>query len=445
MSLELERSVLSGLMNCAMQEGAEKTREAVDRSGLRPEHFAGPGHPDILATMAALLKNGRAPTAEAVADIAGGLKALKAVGGANYVAKLAMGGGLYWEHQLPGRADELKRRSAIRRCVAFFEQAATRAKAPGVKPAEVLSDARRFLDETSGAVHEYRTCAEDAYALAERLEAFASGKRDTILPTGIDALDEEVGGLRPTLTVLGGLAGVGKSALVATILGNLAARGVKCGFFGLEDGTQWVTDRLVSREALIPLSDLCVRRLHDFELESLQEGMGRVANWMGNVEKCAPDAKMKPADLVAIAKDWVINRGVRAVFVDHIGELDHGGNRERHDLSVADSLSQLRSIAIDRGVPVVVVAHLRRDYEARARGGDGRPLLSHFAESAYIERMARLALGVWAGRDENTMHVSVLKFTHGRAGGTLALPRITKAALVSSKGGKRVEITKEES
>jgi replicative DNA helicase len=445
MSGGLESKLLASILTAAAVSGAEKTKEQVERAGLRVEHFAGPGHPDIFATIEALLKNGRAPTCDVVADIVGGMAALKAVGGAGYLIALGGAWDEPWQHAFTARADELKRRSAIRRCVVFFESAAARAKAPGVKPAEVLSDARRFLDETSGAVHEYRTCAEDAYALAERMEAFAAGKRDTILPTGIDALDEEVGGLRPTLTVLGGLAGVGKSALVATILGNLAARGVKCGFFGLEDGTQWVTDRLVSREARIPLSDLCVRRLHDFELETLQEGMGRVAGWMGNVEKCAPDAKMKPADLVAIAKDWVMNRGVRAVFVDHIGELDHGGNRERHDLSVADSLSQLRSIAIDRGVPVVVVAHLRRDYEAKARAGDSKPMLSHFAESAYIERMARLALGVWAGRDEDTMHVSVLKFTHGRAGGTLALPRITKAALVSSKGGKRIEISKEES
>lgn len=439
MSTELEREVLAGLMHCAQENGAAATRETVDKYGIRSEHFGAPGHADLFSTVSALLKQDRAPTAEAVADIGGAMRAVKGIGGAGYVAKLALTSAMLWRHALPGQVDELKRRAAVRRLTDYFDRASAKAKAPGAKPADVVADLRRFAEDSSGSVAEYRTCAEDSMALAERMEAFATGERELLVPTGIEALDDEIGGFRPTLTVLGGLPGAGKSALVATILGNLAKRGVRCGFFGLEDGTEWATERLVSRESGIALSDLCRRRLNEHEMDALQESMGRVSGWMANVEKCAPPGRMKPADLVAVAKDWVMNRDVRAVFVDHIGELDHGSSRERHDLSVAESLSQLRSIATDRGVPVVAVAHLRRDYEAKAKDG-GKPLLSHFAESAYIERMARLAIGVWNGKDHDSMHVSVLKFTHGRAGGTLALPRVTRSALVQNSGGIRLEV-----
>lgn len=426
---EVEQHALGLLLHASRFEGPARAQELLAKSGLLPDQFALPLHREVFAAMEALLRQQRPATLPAVATLLAGSEAFRAAGGRlATLLEAALG---EQDTALPQYAETIRSLALLRRAADFLRGVATRAQRPSTDPVALLNDLRRFADENGAAAREFRTCGEDAFRLAEKLDAVASGKREPVLPTGIEILDQEVGGFRPTLTVIGGLPGIGKSALVATILGNWAKQGIKCGLFGLEDGTEWVTERLVSREANVPLSWLD-RRLDDKRAEDVVEASGRVSLWMQNVAKCAPPGRLKPADLVAQARDWVVNRGVRAVIVDHIGELHHGDNRERYDLSIAESLSQLRSLARDYGAVVVAVAHLKR-----ATGK--RPTQADFAESAYVERMARLALGVWAGDDPTGVNLTVLKHTYGPAGGTVTVRRVAAAALVASFGGSRLD------
>ena len=252
------------------------------------------------------------------------------------------------------------------------------------------------------------------------------------MPLGVAAIDQTIGGLRNTLTVWGGLPGTGKSALTATVLGNWASQGRKVGFFSLEDNAMWVHERLAARESGVELSRIFNRdpskQLNDDEKARHHLANGLVRGWMQNVLCHFPNGRIKPADLVAKAKDWILNHKVKAIIIDHIGELDHGGIRDRRDLSVGDALSAIRNLAEVYQIPIVAIAHFNRE----ADKNNGKPLLSHFAESAYIERMARLVLGIWQGQDENEMSISVLKYTLGKAGMTINIPRVSACALVST-------------
>jgi replicative DNA helicase len=105
--------------------------------------------------------------------------------------------------------------------------------------------------------------------------------------------------------------------------------------------------------------------------------------------------------------------GCRAVLVDHLGEV-RLERTDRHDLDIAEALSALRGISKQYRVPVVVACHLRR------RDGldiDKPPRLSDFAFSAAVERMARVALGLYRDTSEpkRKLGVAVLKQTNGPA------------------------------
>jgi replicative DNA helicase len=202
---------------------------------------------------------------------------------------------------------------------------------------------------------------------------------------------------------------VGKSALTAEILSNCLKGGMKVGLFGLEDATKWVAKRLLARRVGMSVRDVGSGRLNGFQQEQLQEQSGELANLLRNLTVYRR-AGISAPDLVARAKHWVLNLGVRLVVIDHGGEVQHeGGGRERNDLAVAATYRQLRDLAVNHRVPVVVLSHYNREVDKTL---GGRPRLSSFAETEYIARMARLALGLWERPGEaDHLRVTVLKQT----------------------------------
>ena len=118
--------------------------------------------------------------------------------------------------------------------------------------------------------------------------------------------------------------------------------------------------------------------------------------------------------------------GVKAIVVDHLGEV-RMARTERHDLDITECLQQLRALAKTYGVPVVVACHIRR------RDGllqQHAPVLTDFANSSGIERMARVAIAL-SRPDEETLAVHVLKQTQGPSGITVALKFLAPSGTVS--------------
>jgi hypothetical protein len=99
------------------------------------------------------------------------------------------------------------------------------------------------------------------------------------------------------------------------------------------------------------------------------------------------------------------------IVIDHLGEISVG-RTERHDLDILEVVVALRSLAKTHKVPVVVAAHLRRRTGLMEKSD--RPVLTDFAFSAGIERVARVALGLYRPGPE-TLRVAILKQTQGVA------------------------------
>jgi replicative DNA helicase len=249
--------------------------------------------------------------------------------------------------------------------------------------------------------------------LIDRLEAVQAGRREATLETGIEALDYAIGGLQPTLTIVGALPGVGKSALFAAVARNLAARGLKVGVLSLEDEREWLTERLLAEAAGVPLFVLGNRPLTNAQMGRVNDSGAGVHEMLKNIY-VDDSLAMSPAEVVASARAMVA-RGCRAVLVDHLGEI-RLNRSERHDLDVQEALQDLRGIAKTYRVPVVVACHLRR---REGLNIDSIPRLTDFAFSAAIERCARVALGLFRPKgdvpDEVVMGIEVLKQTKGPA------------------------------
>lgn len=287
-----------------------------------------------------------------------------------------------------------------------------------------VSEAARLLASWTDESTVLRPLDESVLTLVDEMEAVAAGTRASTLPTGLDALDSVVGGLQPTLTVVGALPGVGKSALVAGICRNLAARDTTVGLLSLEDERTWLTRRLLAHAASVPVFVLANRRLGDLQRERVNEAAPILHKQLTRV-LCDDRPGLTTQEVVASARRMV-SRGAKALFVDHLGEV-RIERSERHDLDIADVLRELRSLAKSHRVPVVVLTHLRR------REGltiTDEPRLTDFAFSSGVERMARVALGLYRGETDDVLRVVVLKQTQGVAGVNVTLRLAPQAGLV---------------
>lgn len=259
------------------------------------------------------------------------------------------------------------------------------------------------------------TLDQDLYRLLDEMERVATGKFEPTIKTGIEALDAATGGLQRTLTIIGALPGVGKSALMASMVRNMTASGRRVGFFSLEDERAWISDRLAADASRIPVFVLKSRPLSGGQEQRLQSAWAKITEQLKRaVVYDKPLATVR--DVVTAARAMVSIHSVEAIFVDHLGEI-RIERSDRHDLDIIEVLQELRALSKRYRIPIVVAAHLKRRAGLDAKSV---PELTDFAFSSGLERMARVALGLSKGGD-NEINVTVLKQTNGPSGFTFPI------------------------
>jgi len=319
-----------------------------------------------------------------------------------------------------------------------------------VDSGEVSAKLDGQLRELTALAAEEGTGADDVLELAQEWER---QERDDatplVVPTGIDLIDGMIGGWRPNLNVVCGLPSVGKSSFLATCIDRnigplnderTAATGLKVGLFGLEEGTLWLQKRLIARDMKWPVGDVLVKKRTPMEQELFADKaamhharMKRLITWKYSI---GIDA------LIARATHWIVNLGVQIIYVDHGGEIKHGSEREEFRLAVADSYRRLRDLGVRYNVPIVVLAHTTRDSDDDSVERPPRP--KEIAETAYVERMARVIIGLWKRRFErDVLRATVIKANDSEPDITGKLERITKAAMLDPLQGERVNLEQE--
>lgn len=318
----------------------------------------------------------------------------------------------------------LLRDRSLRRQYTEALRAVARVVADTAQPlANAVAEASRLLATWQDESTSLRALDDSVMGLVDEMEAVAAGTRATTLPTGLEALDAVIGGLQPTLTIVGALPGVGKSALVAGVCRKLAERGVSVGLLSLEDERMWLTRRLMAQASDVPVFVLANKALGKNQQARVLEAAGPLHTLLTRV--LVDDRSGLTASEVVASARRMVARGAKAILVDHLGEV-RLERTERHDLDIADALRELRALAKSHRVPVVVLSHLRRREGLTV---DSEPKLTDFAFSSGVERMARVALGLWRG-EAGQLNCTVLKQTQGAAGLTVALQMDTSAGVV---------------
>lgn len=263
------------------------------------------------------------------------------------------------------------------------------------------------------------------------LRSVTDGKVKPVIPTYIRSLDSVIGGLQPTLTLVGAEPGVGKSALFAALVHNQAKSGHRPFIASLEDEPTWLAYRLMSADSGVDQTSMRFTRISQFDLLKLQESDLKEKEHRSRIRVVdGSEFGMRIEDLLASMTEAVSNEDQKcdSFWIDHLGEIPLG-NTERPDLAISRYLSLLRGFANRHSVPVVVAAHFKRPHEGGS-GAESPPSFRDFANSSGAERKARVALGLKREPGSDKLRVYVLKQTNGPSGGMITLGFQGTAAMV---------------
>lgn len=278
--------------------------------------------------------------------------------------------------------------------------------------------------------------------MAEWDLAGRSGGKPIVVPTGIAVLDApelKFRGWQPNLNLIIGQPSVGKSAVEAACIIAHIRMGGRPGIFGIEDGTKWLTRRLIAAELGVPVADVGVV---PYTAEQAERIAAKSTEWAPLLRELTT-FKMNHISVDEMCRraiHWVKNRGVTELWTDHLGQVTHRrGEREDNRHAVGRTLKNMRSVAERHQVPWICLAHTTRpdpkDREERP------PLYTEIAETADAERSAYKIIGLW--RKGGQPRATILKNKDGPRDVTVSLGMLGDSAMIDVNAGELVNLARE--
>lgn len=331
-------------------------------------------------------------------------------------------------------------RAARRAMVAIGRRLAELAHDAGKDPLETRQGAQHALAALSSGSYRLRSMTEVADGIRQHLQAIEEDKAEPIIPTGLRALDRVIGGLQPTLTIVGARTGVGKSAWAATVIQNVAQYftnrdlGEKVGVISLEDEGEWLPYRLLAHASGVAGFVLRFRKKTEMQWKAIGEGDARLRQYSDNVIiDDRPD--LSSSEISQVADDMVLNHGARMLLIDHMQEVNHWAHKlETLEQNMTRSLVDIRGISKRHGIPVVLLCQMREDDKVKAGQFQGA---GGFYGARETVKKSRVAIELAREHDSDKMAMRVLKHTNGVGHRDVEVQFIGAAAMVRDLEGEQ--------
>lgn len=331
-----------------------------------------------------------------------------------------------WEG-MPSYARILREQSLRRRLVNVVKTVHRAVVSGAIPVAEALALAQREMNAISTGDAKWRPLRRVMTGVSQKVQDVSDGKFDPCVRTGFASIDHSIGGLPYNLTAIGAMAGVGKSAFLATLFQSIARSGVTAAIFSLEDKAEWLGFRYLAEASGVNQFILRYKPLNDMQWSSVGDGFSRVSEFD---ERILVDdrERLAPEDVLGAAREAVISYGAKVIAVDNITSMRFRVPRgERLDRTILEFLADFRALCVDLQVAGIVVSHVKR--REKLSQGDV-PYLTDFSEASGFENCARLAFGLAREPGSDEMKVGILKATNGKAGKVVKLRFVGAAAMV---------------
>lgn len=231
----------------------------------------------------------------------------------------------------------------------------------------------QFVHDTVGAtIHELE-------------EIQARGQTEPEIPTGFREVDEVTNGLHPgQLVLIAARPGLGKSTLALDFARSAAIKHkVPTVFFSLEMNAMEISQRLISAEASVYLSDI---RKADLKGDAWRRITATQPKLIDTPLLIDDSPNLTLTEIRAKCRRLKQQHGIKLVIIDYLQLLTSGGKVESRQQEVSEFSRSLKLLAKELHVPVVALSQLNRNSEQGQ--GDKRPQLSQLRESGSLEQDA---------------------------------------------------------
>lgn len=217
------------------------------------------------------------------------------------------------------------------------------------------------------------------------------------LASGFIDLDKRIGGFQKgELVIIAGRPSMGKTAFALNIAENVAKTGKAVAVFSLEMSRKLLVQRLLASVSGMSGNKLKYANIADSEwgdLASAGQSLGNMEILIDDkADSTAFDIRSKSRNCANKLK--AKGKELDLIVIDYLQLLKGDSGIKDKNNQVADISRQLKSLARDLNVPVIVLSQLSRAPEQRGVK-NSIPVLSDLRDSGAIEQDADVVLFVW--------------------------------------------------
>lgn len=224
----------------------------------------------------------------------------------------------------------------------------------------------------------------------ERMASYDKPQRVGVA-TGYPALDSMLGGLQPAeLAVLAARPSMGKTALALCMALNAAKAGSKVLIYSLEMSREALVDRLICNISGVNSQVYRQRGLAEPLQRRTRDAAGEITDlslWIDD------SSRLTVAEMRSKARRLQRTEGLDLVIIDYL-TLISGARRGKMSTNdaVGEVARELKQMAKELNIPVLVLSQLSRSVESRERK---HPQLSDLRDSGEIEQVADVVLFIY--------------------------------------------------
>ncbi len=426
-SLEAEQ----GLLGSILLDSASILDLAIE-SQIQPHFFFTPAHQVLYGAMVSLHTSGRAVDTVTLKEYLDRHHLLDRCGGAEYLLQLV--DVTITTAHAPHYLGIVREKYLLRAIIDCSRKAENACYDPDNQADGLLSEVEQnFLNITEnqhGSVTQWPDAVAEVMDHVEKVFLTRKGV-GTAISTGFHNIDEILVGLRPSeMIVLAARPSMGKTSLAMNMaehvaLGTGDPDGVarQVGVFSLEMNYASLVQRMLCCRAGIPGDSL----QRGFLSTDFHRRLVQAASVLRKAQIYLDDTGgLDVMELRARARRMKKKHDIQLIVIDYLQLLNcREYARQGRQLETSAISSNLKSMAKELQVPVLVLSQLSRAPEQRSGTHDGRPKLSDLRDSGAIEQDADVVLmlrrpcyypGSERSDDKTLAIVDVAKHRNGQTG-----------------------------